>query len=58
MRYNVLSILYHTPFLSLYGLFFTSLHSNWIPTLEPVKEFMFGQHYITDGGFLDMSNIT
>ncbi|WFG97406.1 hypothetical protein M1770_04930 [Spiroplasma citri] len=54
MRYNVLSILYHTPFLSLYGLFFTSLHSNWIPTLEPVKEFMFGQHYITDGGFLDM----
>ncbi len=37
IRYNALSILYHTLFLSLYGLFFTSLHFNWIPSLEPVE---------------------
>ncbi|WP_353487183.1 hypothetical protein, partial [Spiroplasma phoeniceum] len=57
MRYNAMSILYHTPFLSLYGLFFTSLHFNWIPSLEPVKEFMFGQHNITDGGFFGYTGI-
>ncbi len=57
MRYNALSILYHTPFLSLYGLFFTSLHFNWIPSLESVKEFMFGQHNITDGGFFGYAGI-